>query len=173
MNDKITNLLEGEIERELNSLSSLNPGSEEHSKAVENLVKIYKLKIEDDKNSIDSYDKNLRNSNEKAKFDREMKLKEQQNNKDVYLREKDVDLRERQLSNDISSRENEEEFKKTQLKEQSKDRYFRLGLEIGLTMAQLIFYACWMRRGFKFEETGTYTSPTFRSLTNNFKPKRK
>ena len=36
-----------------------------------------------------------------------------------------------------------------------------------------MFYAAWMKRGFKFEENGTYTSTTFRGLFNRFKPTKK
>jgi hypothetical protein len=45
-----------------------------------------------------------------------------------------------------------------------------LGIEIIGIGLPLIFYASWMRRGFKFEETGTYTSTTFKGLFNRFKP---
>lgn len=64
----------------------------------------------------------------------------------------------------------EEQFKKEQLTEQVKDRYFRFGLEAAGIVIPLIFYAVWMKKGFKFEETGTYTSTTFRGLFNRFKP---
>ena len=37
----------------------------------------------------------------------------------------------------------------------------------------LMFYGIWMKKGFKFEETGTYTSTTFRGLFNRFRPTRK
>jgi len=57
-----------------------------------------------------------------------------------------------------------------QLDEQVKDRYFRTALEAAGIVLPLIFYAVWMKRGFKFEETGTYTSTTFRGLFNRFKP---
>jgi hypothetical protein len=50
------------------------------------------------------------------------------------------------------------------------DRYLKLGIEIIGIGLPLIFYASWMRRGFKFEETGTYTSTTFKGLFNRFKP---
>ena len=40
-------------------------------------------------------------------------------------------------------------------------------LGIGLP---LVFYGIWMKRGFKFEENGVYTSTTFRGLFNRFKP---
>lgn len=36
----------------------------------------------------------------------------------------------------------------------------------------LVFYAAQIDRGFKFEETGGYSSLTFRNLLNYFKPKK-
>ena len=71
------------------------------------------------------------------------------------------------------ARESDKQIKKDQLAEQVKDRYFRLGVEAAGLILPLIFYAVWMRRGFRFEETGTYTSTTFRGLFNRFKPTRK
>lgn len=40
-------------------------------------------------------------------------------------------------------------------------------------MIPLMFYGIWMKKGFKFEETGTYTSTTFRGLFNRFRPTKK
>lgn len=71
------------------------------------------------------------------------------------------------------SRASDQLLKKEQLDEQVKDRYFRLGVEAASILLPMMFYAVWMRRGFKFEETGTYTSTTFRGLFNRFKPTRK
>lgn len=68
------------------------------------------------------------------------------------------------------NQEREFRLKDAQLKEQVKDRYIRLGLETAGLVLPLIFYATWMKRGFKFEETGTYTSTTFRGLFNRFRP---
>ncbi len=65
----------------------------------------------------------------------------------------------------IEETKNEKEFD-----EKVKDRYFRLGVEAAAIILPLIFYGIWMRRGFKFEETGTFTSTTFRGLFNRFKP---
>lgn len=74
---------------------------------------------------------------------------------------------------DDKREENEEQFRKDQLAEQTKDRYLRLGVETAGIVLPLIFYAFWMKRGFRFEETGTYTSTTFRGLFNRFKPTKK
>jgi hypothetical protein len=63
----------------------------------------------------------------------------------------------------------DESTKKAQLKEQVKDRYFKIiigGVEV---IVPIIFYGVWMKRGFKFEETGTFTSTTFRGLFGRFR----
>lgn len=65
------------------------------------------------------------------------------------------------------------ELKVAQLEDQKKDRWWRLGLEAAGLVLPLTFYAIWMRRGFKFEETGTFTSTTFRGLFSKFKPTKK
>lgn len=51
-----------------------------------------------------------------------------------------------------------------------RDRYFKFGLEAAGILLPLMFYAIWMKKGFKFEENGTYTSTTFRGLFNRFRP---
>lgn len=66
--------------------------------------------------------------------------------------------------------ENKQAADKVQLKEKRFDnfvRYFLEGIGIG---APLVFYGIWMKRGLKFEETGTFTSNTFRGLINRFRP---
>lgn len=63
--------------------------------------------------------------------------------------------------------------KSEQLSEQIKDRYFRVGIAAAEIVLPLAFYALWMKKGFKFEETGTYTSTTFRGLFSRFRPTKK
>lgn len=102
-NKEIKDLLGEEIKTEIQNLSTLEPGSKEKSTAIDDLAKLYRLRIED---------------------------------------------------------------------ESRKDRYFRLGVEAAGIILPLIFYGIWLRKGFKFEETGTFTSTTFRSLFNKFRPTR-
>ena len=65
------------------------------------------------------------------------------------------------------------ELKQQMLDESIKDRYFKLGLDVAGLIVPIIFYGIWMGRGLKFEETGTFTSTTFRGLFNRFKPTQK
>lgn len=130
MNEELKELLGEEIKIEIGNLYDLKPGSDEHSKAVDNLAKLYRLKIEEEKNALD--------------------------------------LEEQRIT-----RERDEQFKKEQLAEETKDRYFKYGIEAGLGALTLLFYSYWMKKGFKFEETGTITSKTFMGLTKFFRPTRK
>lgn len=144
MDEQIRQALANEILSQLNNLSTLNPGSKEQQTAVENVTKLYRLGLEDIKADTD-YDEKL------------------------YRR--DVDAQHEQ--NELDKQTREEQFKKDQLAEQIKDRYFKLGIGVAEIVLPLIFYATWMKRGFKFEETGTYTSTTFRGLFNRFRPTKK
>ena len=133
----IRDLLNEEIGKEIQALSSLNSGSKEKSTAIDDLTKLYKLRIEESKNEWE-YDE---------KYNR------------------------RVMEDEAGTRD--EEMKRNQLSEQIKDRYLRLGIAAAELMIPLMFYGIWMKRGFKFEETGTYTSTTFRGLFNRFRPTKK
>ena len=60
--------------------------------------------------------------------------------------------------------------KREQLEEQVKDRYFKLGIAVAEITLPLIFYAVWMYKGLKFEETGSINSTVFRGLVSRFRP---
>lgn len=56
------------------------------------------------------------------------------------------------------------------LKRQAREQMIDRGVRIGELMLPLICYGIWMNKGFKFEETGTFTSTTFKNLLSRFKP---
>lgn len=117
--DESKKMLEEEIKTEIQRLSTLTPGSKERIAAVDELSKLYHLKIDEAKS-----------------------------------------LEDAKVKTDLMS-------------EQAKDRYFKLGIAAAELVIPLVFYSTWMKRGFKFEETGTFTSTTFRGLFNRFKPTKK
>ncbi len=153
--EQLKDLLSEEIKTQIQDLSKLNPGSAEKSKAVDDLATLYKLKIDETKMELDFDEKQ-----ERRKMDKENRLK-------------DDALKERQLRTEESVRERDEQIRKDQLAEQVKDRIMRLGIAAAEIILPLIFYSKWMKKGFKFEETGTFTSTTFRGLFNRFKPTKK
>ena len=155
MSENIKELLNEEIAAEIQAISSLNSGSEEKSKAIEDLAKLYRLRIEETKSELDAEDKRSRRTLESEANVRENEIKKSQ------------------LDEQIKADVQDEQYKRSQLDEQVKDRYFRLGIAAAELLIPLMFYGIWMRKGFKFEETGTYTSTTFRGLFNRFRPTKK
>lgn len=105
----VKEMLNEEIGNQISELAGLEAGTEEKSKAVDDLSKLYKLKIEESKTAIE-------------------------------------------------------------LQEKKNDRIFGTAKDVLLAGIPMVFYAYWMKKGFKFEETGTFTSTTFRGLFNKFKP---
>lgn len=124
MDNSTRELLVKRIEDEFENLYSMEDG-EDKQKAINNLVTLYKLKIEEEK---------------------------------IY-----AEYHEHCDKCDLG---------KAQLEEQKLDRWVNLGMQVGLAMLSIVAYDIWNRRGLKFEETGTITSPMTRNLLSKMLPKR-
>lgn len=134
MSDKIKGMLDEVIEAKILAIGSLKTTNEEQGSGIDDLVKLYKLRIEEAKN--------------------------------------EMDICEKQAAR-IMGNESEKQAARNQLSEQVKDRYFKIGITTAEIILPLAFYAVWMKRGFVFEETGAFTSTTFKGLINRFKPTKK
>lgn len=152
---EIKSLLDEVIEAEIAYVGFLSPGDEKKSKAIQQLADLHKLRIDEIKAKTDADEKSLRRAMDSEQHRAELTLKE------------------RQADDDEAARTNEEQFKQHQLNDQVIDRYVKIGVATAELVLPLVFYGIWMKRGLKFEETGTFTSQTFKNLFNRFKPTRK
>lgn len=134
--DDLREMLGEEIKAEIQNLSELEPGSDEKSKAIDELSKLYRLKIEEIKADAEREDARTRNELEREKLNLEIERKESQRKADKL------------------------------------DRWLNVGVQAGLGVISLIAYDIWHRRGLKFEETGTVTSPQTRNLISKMLPKK-
>jgi hypothetical protein len=48
----------------------------------------------------------------------------------------------------------------------------KIGIEVMAVALPVIQYNSWMKKGFEFEETGTFTSNTFRNMWSRFRPEK-
>ncbi|MCC8152099.1 MAG: hypothetical protein LIO96_11780 [Lachnospiraceae bacterium] len=145
MEEKTTNeLLEKEIRSQIGGLGILELGSEKLNNAVSDVATLYKLKIEEQRIAADVEDKAERRR-----------------------------LEEEKLETEKFRRLDEQACRDIQQQEAKKDRYIKIALGSAELILPLIFYGCWMRKGFKFEQTGAFTSTTFRGLFNKFRPTKK
>lgn len=125
----VKDLLKEELVNEILAISSMDAGSEEERKAVDNFNVLYKLNLEQQK--IDN----------------------------------DLAHREKQLDFDASKEEQ-------RIEEEKRNKYIQWGIDIASLVLPLSLYTKWLSKGFKFEQTGTFTSTTFRDLLKHIKPRR-
>ena len=137
--------LDQEIARELEILNELSPNSgEKYQLAVDSLAKLYKLRIEEEKNE----------SEEAAEQEK-------------------VDLEQEKVALEMDKLKNELDEKNEEAKDRKFDRWLHFGLDAAGIIVPIIFYNIWMNRGLRFEKDGTFTSTTFKNLFHLFKPTKK
>lgn len=87
----------------------------------------------------------------------------------LYKLRVDQALAESELELKTKQAESEFELKVKQLEEGKKDRRVKFGVDVAAVSLPLVFSWIWMKRGFKFEETGAFTSQTFKGLFSKFR----
>lgn len=162
MEKNIGEMLNELIANEIESISGLEAGSKEKATAVENLATLYRLRIEENKSIWDADEKSDHRMMEERISIQENEIKKQQIEEQINRRI----MEEQAGQQDVNIR-------KQQVKEQVYDRYFKAGIAVAELIIPLICYGIWMNKGFRFEETGTITSSTFKGLINRFRPTKK
>lgn len=177
MEQELRNLLSDEISREFKLIPTIESGSKEQQMAVNNAIALYRLMIDDLK--VESETKRLnaehRLALKKQKEEVELKIKqfeleEKKSKVDEEKIKEELRIKKKQYEIEEAKYYNDKENRKDDKKDERKDRIFKWSIGIAELMLPMIFYAVWMKRGFEFERTGTYTSTTFRGLFSNFKP---
>lgn len=136
-------LLEEVITELLSNLEDAEIG-EDRNDAVNNLVSLYKLKIEEEKLDVDSDDRYYRRQSE-----------DEDRKEDLRLKQEDLNV------------------KQSQLNEQKIDRIVNAAMMLGTTLIGVFAYNSWYRTGLEFEKTGTFTSPMMRNLLSKMLPGKK
>lgn len=121
--------LDKELERRFEDLENLKTGSDEQGKATDNIVKLYKLRMDENEQE------NSKNADEdKAVLERhKLELEEQKAKDDKLIC----------ILTTVTS--------------------------VGVTIAGFAVGSHWYGKGFKFEETGTICSSTFKGLMRDFR----
>lgn len=126
---ELNEMMDKELKRRFEDLENLKTGSDEQGKATDNIVKLYKLRM----------DENEANVNKEADEDK-------------------LELEKHKLELEIAKADD--------------DKFIRIlttVTSIGMTIAGLAVGSHWYGKGFKFEETGTICSSTFKGIMRDFK----
>lgn len=168
MNEKLINMMEKEMENLVGVLKTLEPGSEEYNGIIASINKLYEtvnkekeIGLTEDRISLDI-----------AKVENEKELKEKQLMIESQRDEMTlINNREQRNADDINNNL-DRELKEADLKSNNVQNVLKHSVEIAAVVVPVVFYGVWMKRGFKFEEEGTFTSNTFKGLISKFKPTR-
>lgn len=90
--------------------------------------------------------------------------------KEVKHKETELELKHLELEDKIEVQTDDKAYKEVLVKREMLQTFVKSGIEVFGVVAPIMFYSAWMKRGLKFEETGTYTSQTFKGLFGKFKP---
>lgn len=167
---EIKSLLDGVIEKEIHNMEALASGTDERSSAIRDLTALHKLRIEEIKAETEANEKRERREMDSKQRKEELALKEKQAKQQETQQQAELHLKERELDGRDTDRTREEELQVLQTRDQMIDLCVKTGVEVGKLVLPLIFYGIWMNKGFRFEETGSFTSTTFKNLLNRFRP---
>ncbi len=126
---ELNEMMDKELKRRFEDLENLKTGSDEQSKATDNIVKLYKLRI----------DENEQNVSKEA-------------DEDKLLLEK-----------------SKLELEAEKAKDDKLIRILTTVTSVGISIAGFAVGSHWYGKGFKFEETGTICSSTFKGLMKDFR----
>ena len=149
---------------------------------IEYNYKLESIKIENDKN--DKADKNdiersrvyKDESFNNRKLDIEDKRIEIENKTNIKKIDNDFMINNRKLDIEEISANESFKIKSKELAQEivrdtmnDKVKLIDLGVQAAGIILPIMFYGSWMKKGFEFEKTGTFTSNTFKSLISKFK----
>lgn len=126
---ELNEIMDKELKRRFEDLENLETGSDEQSKATDNIVKLYKLRM----------DENEQNVSKEA-------------DEDKLLLEK-----------------SKLELEAEKAKDDKLIRILTTVTSVGISIAGFAVGSHWYGKGFKFEETGTICSSTFKGLMKDFR----
>lgn len=99
-----------------------------------------------------------------------IQIETKKNNDTLHLENRKIDSAEIKNNSDVDLKNKELNLNARKDIELRNDRIVKVLIDGATVLVPIIFYNVWMNKGFKFEETGTYTSNTFKNLFNKFKP---
>lgn len=162
MNKEIKQTIEKYVMREFEYLNQFEYDEKydnTKSVTVKNISILVDILQKEDINEDNSVFNSMKMKNEITKIENEHEIDNKKIENEVHKNNSDSDLKKKEL--DINIRRDIE---------YRSDRIIKIVIDGMTIIVPIIFYNIWMNKGFRFEETGTYTSNTFKNLFNRFKP---
>jgi hypothetical protein len=160
--------VENESNKIENEICKINYEHELSEKKLESEIS----KLENEVKKINNdYEINKEKINKDYEINKEkIKIESKKNEDCLHLEDRKIKTTESKNNSDINLRLKELKMNTERDIELRSDRIIKVLIDGATVIVPIIFYNVWMNKGFKFEETGTYTSNTFKNLFSKFKP---
>ncbi len=143
-------------------------------------IETQKLENEKDRNAkqYEVETQKLENDEERNENQYEVETKKLENEKDRNAKQYEVETQRLANDKDRNAKQyevetqrlaNDKEYNEKQLAETKKDRYVKIGITAAEIIVAVLFNSFWMKKGYKFEETGCFTSGMFKEFRNHIK----
>jgi hypothetical protein len=170
--DEIRVKLDEEIEGVLSTMKNMSPDDPKYSGMADNLAKLYEVRLNEKKLDAEIEDKKTQQELKEYQIDKDFQAKTDQIDSELEYRKAELEIKSKQIDTESSQKEVEIETKKAEAKNRAKEVLISAGLGLVGIVVPLIFNGVWLGRGFKFEETGAFTSTTLRTLVNKMRHKK-
>ena len=189
MREDIKEAIESSILSQIETLDTIEVGSAEHRTAVNDIANLVKIIQADDewllKGNQQQFDheiacKKLQEETKKNEMERETRLEQQQFENDLATKkfefESELETKKFELEKESQKDDNTYKYDHDACDEriaegEAKDRKLKIVVEAGLAIllgvGRIIFDSHWLRKGFRFEETGSITSTFMRNIIQN------
>jgi len=129
-------------------------------------------KIDNDvKKMNNDYELNKEKLNKEYEINKEkIRIESKKNEDSLNLENRKIKITDKKNNSDVKLKHQELKIEVDKNIELSRDRIIKVVLEGITVLVPVMFYNAWMDKGFKFEETGTFTSTTFKNMFSRFKP---
>lgn len=163
------------LQKEDINVSTIKCNEDKILNEVTKLSQEYELNIKKQEDEVIKNNNNLNLEKEKMKNDyetnhRKIQVEIDKDNNNLRIENRKIDVTEIKNNEDTVLKSKELEININKDKELRNDRIIKVVTDTAVILVPIIFYNIWMNKGFRFEETGTYTSNTFKNLLGKFKP---
>jgi hypothetical protein len=160
--------IENDTNKVENEICKINYEHELNEKKLESEIS----KLENEvKKMNNEYELNKEKINKDYEINKEkIKIESKKNEDALHLEDKKINLNENKNNSDAELKNKELKMNFEKDMDLRSERIIKVLMDGVTVLVPIIFYNVWMKKGFEFEETGTFTSNTFKNLFSKFKP---
>lgn len=180
MQNDILEMLNGEIERLIEHLGNLTPGTQDYTLTATALDNLYDRRVREIQSQAKVNESEVKAKEAEVKVkeaelkERTFAYQEEKDNNDTLLRQQELDLQEREMTlkekvfeHQKAKDNNDALLAQKEIDENKKGRFIGYVIDVAKLAVELGVVIYWTKTGLQFEKTGSFTSRSFAESRGN------